>query len=139
MLSIFMASSQKSEYSKKEFFRKMSATFILGYPLVESALTRLYKEIYRKISSWIKYQKNTDQQNNTIEHGVRLEQQSVLGGRATLCTVSAQCEAGFDPEAAIMLFADLADAPYLAIENHSPFWCRPVWGNALATASGRTG
>jgi hypothetical protein len=21
---------------------------------------------------------------------------------------------------------------YMAIENHSPFWCRPFWGNSLS-------
>ncbi|MBQ3639965.1 MAG: hypothetical protein II955_05545 [Clostridia bacterium] len=79
----------------------------------------------------------TDRQNNTIEHGVRSEQRPVSGGRATLCLVSAQCEAGFDPDSAILLYADLPDAPYLAIENHSPFWCRPVWGDDLSSLPDR--
>ena len=79
----------------------------------------------------------TDRQNNTIEHGVRSEQRPVFGDRGTVCLVSAQCEAGFDPETAILLYADLPDAPYLAIENHSPFWCRPVWGNDLSSLPDR--
>ena len=28
---------------------------------------------------------------------------------------------------------DVADtSEYMAIENHSPFWCRPFWGNSLS-------
>ncbi len=75
----------------------------------------------------------TDRQENTIEQGVRLDSRPVFGNRGTVCLVSAQCEAGFDPDSAILLYADLPNTPYLAIENHSPFWCRPVWGNNLSS------
>ena len=28
---------------------------------------------------------------------------------------------------------DIADtSEYMAIENHSPFWCRPFWGKSLS-------
>ena len=79
----------------------------------------------------------TDRQENTIEQGVRLDSRPVFGNRGTVCLVSAQCEAGFDPDSAILLYADLPNAPYLAIENHSPFWCRPVWGDDLSSLPDR--
>lgn len=70
----------------------------------------------------------TDQKDNRSEQEISLKTRPVCDQSATLYTVSAQCEAGFHPETAIQLFADLPNAPYLAIQNHSPFWCRPVWG-----------
>ena len=75
----------------------------------------------------------TAQSGNRIEKATLCKTSRIFGGRATVCTVSASCEEGFDPDSAILLYTDLADAPYLAIENHSPFWCRPVWGNTLAS------
>lgn len=71
----------------------------------------------------------TDQKENHSEQEVLLKTHPVFDGKATLYTVSAQCEAGFHPDMAIRLYADLPNAPYLAIENHSPFWCCPIWGD----------
>ena len=79
----------------------------------------------------------TNQSNSQSEQKAIWKLQSVFGGRAALCTVSATCESGFHPDSAILLCADLPDAPYLAIENHSPFWCRPVWGNNLSSLPDR--
>ena len=79
----------------------------------------------------------TNQSNTQSEQKAVWKLHPVFGGRAALCTVSAQCEAGFDPDSAILLYADLPNAPYLAIENHSPFWCRPVWGDSLSSLPAR--
>lgn len=49
------------------------------------------------------------------------------------CTVSAACPEGFDPDQAIVLQPEISntDADFTAIHNHSPYWCRPVFGNDL--------
>ena len=46
--------------------------------------------------------------------------------------VSAECKEGFSDTKAISLDLGISDtAEYLAIENHSPFWCRPFFGDSL--------
>ena len=74
----------------------------------------------------------TDQNSNQTEQPVLWKACPIYDEKATLYTVSAECKEGFDPDSAILLYPDLPDAPYLAIENHSPFWCRPVWGNQFS-------
>ena len=73
------------------------------------------------------------QTGNRIENTVTWQKEGLSGGHATVYTVSASCKEGFDPDSAILLYPDLSDAPYLAIENHSPFWCRPVWGDTFSS------
>ena len=49
------------------------------------------------------------------------------------CRVTMENPAGFDPTASIILTPDLPDTgDYLAINNHSPFWCSPFWGEHLS-------
>ena len=46
--------------------------------------------------------------------------------------VTASCENGFSADKSITIGLDIPDtSEYLAIENHSPFWCRPFWGDSL--------
>jgi hypothetical protein len=46
--------------------------------------------------------------------------------------VSAECEEGFSDSKGISLDLGIFDtSEYLAIENHSPFWCRPFFGDSL--------
>ena len=46
--------------------------------------------------------------------------------------VSAKCDEGFSDVKAISLDLGISDtSEYLAIENHSPFWCRPFFGASL--------
>ena len=46
--------------------------------------------------------------------------------------VTASCEGGFSADKAITLTLDIPDtSEYVAIENHSPFWCRPFFGISL--------
>ncbi|MBR3893891.1 MAG: hypothetical protein IKJ35_01960 [Clostridia bacterium] len=49
------------------------------------------------------------------------------------CRVSAACSEGFDGFRSMCLIPDGADArvDYLAIVNHSPFWCSPAFGDVL--------
>ncbi len=52
--------------------------------------------------------------------------------RGYACYVSASCEGGFDPDEAIRLLPEQEDtATYVAIQNHSPFWCSPFFGESL--------
>ncbi len=69
---------------------------------------------------------------DVVDVPVTLEEQPCLSGRATVLFVTAECPAGFDPDRAVLLWPELPRAPYLAIENHSPFWCRPAWGEDTA-------
>lgn len=49
------------------------------------------------------------------------------------CRVNTENPAGFDPDASIILNPNLPDTgDYLAINNHSPFWCSPFWGEHLS-------
>lgn len=71
----------------------------------------------------------TDKAGAAVEIPVTVESEPCLGGRAAVLYATAACPAGFDEEKAVLLWPDLPRAPYLAIENHSSFWCRPCWGN----------
>lgn len=65
------------------------------------------------------------------ENLVRFRWQKIPNGWA--CYVSAVCPDGFDADAGILLVPDVKEESiYLAIENHSPFWCRPVFGKAFS-------
>ncbi|MBQ9117352.1 MAG: hypothetical protein IJY04_10035, partial [Clostridia bacterium] len=64
-------------------------------------------------------------QNN----GIRFETVEVECGYA--CYVSGEGKLTYRPE-----LADTSD--YLAIENHSPYWCRPFWGSSLSALPQRT-
>ena len=64
---------------------------------------------------------------NDISHNINLEF-SEHGG-VTACFVSASCENGFFGDETLVLVPEKTyDGQYLAIENHSPFWCRPAFG-----------
>ncbi len=46
--------------------------------------------------------------------------------------VSAECKEGFSDERAITFDLGIPDtSEFMAIENHSPFWCRPFFGDSL--------
>lgn len=56
-----------------------------------------------------------------------------------VCRVSARNEGGFDPDESIRIHAAIADTDrYVAIVNHSPFWCSPFWGKSLTELPDRT-
>lgn len=68
---------------------------------------------------------------------VQLEMRPLPGGFA--CYVSAVCAQGFDPDESITLYPALEDtADYVAINNHSRFWCAPFWGTSLSVLPQRT-
>lgn len=52
----------------------------------------------------------------------------------TACYVDGVCQEGFDGNAALILRSCGRDphVPYTAIQNHSAFWCRPLFGNDLS-------
>ena len=78
----------------------------------------------------IKLTKRIDAAGKVSENGVVLTQTPCLDGRAVLlCATAEKPAGGFDRDRAVLLFPNLPQAPYLAIENHSSFWCRPVWGD----------
>ena len=55
------------------------------------------------------------------------------------CFVSAKCETGFKGDESFVLTPDkMPMGDYLAIENHSPFWCRPAFGKDLKDLPERT-
>ena len=68
---------------------------------------------------------------DVVDAPVTLEKRPCLDGRAVLlCATVEKPAGGFDRDRAVLLFPDLpAAAPYLAIENHTSFWCRPAWGD----------
>ena len=82
----------------------------------------------------IKLTKRIDAAGKVSKNGVILTQTPCLDGRAVLLCATAEKPAkGFDRDRAVLLFPDLpAGAPWLAIENHSSFWCRPAWGDKPA-------
>lgn len=54
----------------------------------------------------------------------------ISGGYA--CYVSAYCDRGMDGGEGIRFSPEFVNqAQYVAIENHSPFWCRPAFGDRL--------
>ena len=52
----------------------------------------------------------------------------------TACYISGVCKDGFDGNAALILRPEIGrrQVEYTAIQKHSPFWCRPLFGNDLA-------
>lgn len=55
------------------------------------------------------------------------------------CYVTAKNANGFPADEAVAFSLDLPDTDdYLAINNHSPYWCRPFWGNSLSELPVRT-
>ncbi len=71
------------------------------------------------------------------EDAVSLDFHPLPGGFA--CYVSASCAQGFDPDESITLYPEIADtADYVAINNHSRFWCAPFWGETLNALPQRT-
>ncbi len=50
------------------------------------------------------------------------------------CFVSAVCEEGLDPDEGVLLKPSVAagEHSYVAIENHSSYWCRPFFGTDLS-------
>ena len=56
-----------------------------------------------------------------------------IGENAYACYVNAECREGFEPDESIVLRVDMADtSDYVAIQNHSPFWCCPFWGKSFS-------
>lgn len=61
---------------------------------------------------------------------IRLEYADIEGGIA--CYVTGE-------GSELVIIAEEADtAEYLAIENHSPYWCRPFWGRSLSELPDKT-
>ena len=61
---------------------------------------------------------------------VSFRTEEIDGGYA--CYVSAKTEEAFSAECAVSFTLPPSDtADYLAINNHSEYWCRPFWGNSL--------
>jgi len=59
--------------------------------------------------------------------------------RGYLLTLDAACPAGFADEDSIVVRFDVPDTgDWLAIANHSQFWCRPQWGESLRDLPVRT-
>lgn len=59
--------------------------------------------------------------------------------RGYLLTLDAVCPAGFAPEDSIAVRFDIPDTgDWLAIANHSQYWCRPQWGESLRDLPKRT-
>ena len=55
------------------------------------------------------------------------------------CFISAECENGFRGDEAFVLVPDEHPmGEYMAINNHSPFWCRPAFGKDLEALPERT-
>lgn len=55
------------------------------------------------------------------------------------CFVSGACDGGFKGDEAFALTPEYQPmGEYMAIENHSPFWCRPTFGKDLKDLSERT-
>ena len=52
----------------------------------------------------------------------------------TVCRVSGSCPDGFDGKRGLVLRPVGMDPKkdFMAIQNHSPFWCRPLFGNDLS-------
>ena len=72
----------------------------------------------------------------TGANGVRVTVKSY--DEADALYVDAACEKGFCGEEGIILsFAEPACLGYVAIESHSPFWCRPTFGKQCATLGQR--
>jgi hypothetical protein len=61
---------------------------------------------------------------------VSFRTEEIDGGYA--CYVCAKTEEAFSAECAVSFTLPPSDtADYLAINNHSEYWCRPFWGNSL--------
>lgn len=80
----------------------------------------------------------TDASGNSVPEAVTVTFQNVSNRRAVICFAEGVCAGGFHPEQAIRIEAGIPTAvPYFAIENHSPFWCRPTWGKDLGALPDR--
>lgn len=72
-----------------------------------------------------------------ISDKIKTEYKEIDG--VTACFVSAFCEKGFCGDEAFILTPEFQpNGEYLAIENHSPFWCRPHFGKDLKDMPERT-
>ncbi len=77
--------------------------------------------------------------NMTVESrgNVRAFYQFFDGGFA--CYVDGVCDEGFDADESIVLHCQMEDtADYVAINNHSLFWCSPFWGDSLSKLPEKT-
>ena len=84
---------------------------------------------YVKPSSLTVYGKSGSTASLSVSEAV-FSRVTPRGGRAYY--VSAKCDEGFADLKAITLDLGIKDtAEFLAIENHSPFWCRPFWADSL--------
>lgn len=73
---------------------------------------------------------------DAVDGGVKLRWREAYGGLA--CYVSAECPEGFCADEGILLSPELADeAVCTAVENHSPFWCRPAFADRLSALPAR--
>lgn len=67
---------------------------------------------------------------------VRLSQKPITNGWAFY--VDAECAVGFDADESVVLLPAVSDPRrYVAIYNHSPYWCRPFWGGSLCELPAR--
>lgn len=78
-----------------------------------------------------------DMGGKDISDKINLEYKELDGVCA--CFVSGACESGFKGGEAFVLTPEYQPmGDYLAIENHSPFWCRPFFGKDVKNLPERT-
>ena len=72
-----------------------------------------------------------------ISNNIKLEYKELDG--AIACFASCVCDEGFKGDESFVLVPEKQPmGEYMAIENHSPFWCRPFFGKDLKELPERT-
>ena len=78
-----------------------------------------------------------DMGGKDISDKIKLEYKETDG--VVACFVSANCDGGFKGNESFVLIPEVQPmGEYLAIENHSPFWCRPAFGKDVKNLPERT-